>query len=128
MRAAIKDSQLQVTVTDISGVDTVLCNYSLDGGTWVIGEMSLVSGDIYSITLGPFASDTSVQYKIGANDTLGYWSAFSSIDEYTYTAPTTTGSTTPPPVGGDNTLLLIIIVVGAAAVVIIIVIVMKKRQ
>ena len=120
---------IQVTVTDISGVDTVLCNYSLDGGTWVIGEMSLVSGDTYSITLGPFASDTSVQYKIGANDTLGYWSAFSSIDGYTYTAPaTTTGSTTPPPVGGDNTLLLIIIVVGAAAVVIIIIIVMKKRQ
>ena len=117
------------TVTDISGVDTVLCNYSLDGGTWMLGEMSLGSGDIYSITLGPFASDTSVQYRIGANDTLGFWSAFSSIDGYTYTAPTTTtGSTNPPPVVGDNTLLLIIIVVGAAAVVIIIVIVMKKRQ
>ncbi|MGY5852930.1 MAG: hypothetical protein RTU92_05125, partial [Candidatus Thorarchaeota archaeon] len=136
---------IEASVTDISGVDTVFIEYSLDNGTWVEAEMTFVSGDTYSITLGPFIADTDVQYRLRTNDTLGHWSDYTPIDSFTHTfiptttepttepttgpttEPTTEPTTTPPP-GDNTTLLIIIIAAGAVVIIIIIIIVVKKKK
>ncbi len=128
---------IEANVTDISGVDTVLCEYSLNNGTWMSLEMLLGSGDTYSCRVAPIVVDASVQYRLRANDTLGHWSDYTPIGEFNYTVPLpTTGTTTTTetttetiPVPGDiTTLLLILIGAGAVVVIIIIIVVMKKRK
>jgi hypothetical protein len=123
---------ISVNVTDISGVDTVLCNYTTDGGsTWTVANMTHDSGDTYSVDLGPFADGTVVEYIISANDTLDHWTTL-ALEGITVAEPATTTTTTdtdtePGTSPLDTTLIIIIAAVVGVVAIIIIVVVMKKK-
>ncbi len=131
---------LTVNATDISGVDSVLCNYTTNGGsTWTVVSMALDSGDTYSVDLGPFANGTIVEYILAANDTLGHWTTLAleevvvampasttSTTSTTTTTDTNTGTTTPPP--GDTTLIIIIAAIAGILAIIVIVVLMKRKK
>lgn len=55
-------------VTDDNGVQAVTLHYRLDGGTWMTVSMVLISGDTYSVNIGPFSSGVIVEYFISATD------------------------------------------------------------
>ncbi|MHA1211782.1 MAG: hypothetical protein ACTSSH_04900, partial [Candidatus Heimdallarchaeota archaeon] len=56
------------TVTDSSGLQTVSLYYRINGGAWVILTMTLISGDTYGATIGPFAAGDIIAYLIEATD------------------------------------------------------------
>lgn len=86
---------LNVSVTDISGVDTVILSY-YNGSAWYNVTMTL-TGLYYVATIPAHPNGTSINYRFYANDTVDNWSV-SSIFGYTVTDPppstTTTGPTT----------------------------------
>ncbi|MHA3963623.1 MAG: S8 family serine peptidase [Candidatus Thorarchaeota archaeon SMTZ1-45] len=100
---------LNVTVTDVSGVDTVILSYY--NGTWYNNTMTLI-GSFYIGTIPAHPNGTPISYRFYANDTIGNWSV-SSMFGYTVTdpppttttttGPTTTSATTTPTTGGPTT-------------------------
>ncbi|MHA1346499.1 MAG: NosD domain-containing protein [Candidatus Heimdallarchaeaceae archaeon] len=59
---------INATVTDASGVQSVTLHYRINGGTWQVEDMTLMSGDLYSVTIGPFADNDIIEYYIIAVD------------------------------------------------------------
>ena len=59
---------INATVTDASGIHNVTLHYRINGGTWIEVSMTHVSGDIYSVTIGPFAVSDTIEYYITAID------------------------------------------------------------
>ena len=70
--APVEDQPVAVSakVTDPSGVDTVLLMYRTDGA-WTSVPMELKEEDVYEATIPGQPADTTVHFKIWANDTLG---------------------------------------------------------
>lgn len=142
---------IEANVTDISGISSVICNYTVDGGTsWTTVTMEPSSGDEFNVSLGTFENDTSIEYRIRSNDTLGRWSDWTSLENVTVfiaastttttttatetTTPTETTTTTPTdtgPFGLPETIFgvdtLIVLAAIGALVLILIIVLMKKR-
>jgi parallel beta-helix repeat protein len=59
---------INATVTDTSGVQSVTLHYRVNGGNWIEASMTLISGDFYSVTLGPFAVSETIEYYVSAVD------------------------------------------------------------
>ncbi len=59
---------INATVTDTSGVQSITLHYRVNGGTWIEVSMTLVSGDIYTVTLGSFTIGVNIEYYITAVD------------------------------------------------------------
>ncbi len=59
---------INATVTDSSGVQSVTLHYRVNGGTWIEVSMTLVSGDLYSVTIGSFAVSDTIEYYLTAVD------------------------------------------------------------
>jgi len=59
---------ISAQVTDSSGVSSVTLHYRINGGTWSTAAMSLLSGDTYTVTIGPFAESSTIEYYITALD------------------------------------------------------------
>ena len=70
--APVEDQPVVVSakVTDPSGVDTVLLMYRTDGA-WTSVPMELKEEGVYEATIPGQPADTTVHFKIWANDTLG---------------------------------------------------------
>jgi subtilisin family serine protease len=106
---------LEVTVTDISGVDTVILSY-YNGTAWYNITM-IWTGSYYEGTIGAHPNGTNIDYKFYANDTLDNWSVstmfgYTVTDPGTTTTPTTTGGPTtssPPPTEPDYLRLAVIL-------------------
>ncbi len=132
---------INVTVTDASGVDTVILSY-YNGTIWFNITMIWV-GSSYEATITALPDGTTVYYRFYANDTLDNWSV-SGTYSYTVndsTATTTTGpttttttgpttggptSTTPPPEEPDY--LRLAILLSAVLVLIILALVCSRRK
>ena len=102
---------VNVSVTDISGVDMVILSY-YNGTTWFNTTMTGAEPD-YEGTIPALPDSTEVQYQFYAKDTIGNWK-FSETYSYTVTDPMI-----------PSTLLLV--VGGGIAVVVILVAVVKLR-
>ena len=59
---------INATVTDTSGVQSVSLYYRVNGGNWIEVSMTLISGDFYSVTIGPFAVSETIEYYVSAVD------------------------------------------------------------
>ncbi len=59
---------INATVTDSSGVQSVTLNYRVNGGAWIEVSITLISGDIYSVTIGSFAVSDIIEYYVSAED------------------------------------------------------------
>ncbi len=59
---------INATVTDYSGVKSVTLHYRINDGTLIEVSMTLVSGDLYSVTIGPFAVSDIIEYYVSAED------------------------------------------------------------
>ena len=125
---------INVTVTDVSGVDTVILSY-YNGTTWVNVTMTL-TGLSYVGVIPAFPNGTVVEYRFFANDTLDNWSV-SSIYSYTVTdigppiTTTVTGTepptpTTPPPTEPD--FLRLAIILSAILALIVLTVVCSRRK
>ncbi len=97
---------VNVTVTDASGVDTVILSY-FNGTMWFNLTMTWL-GSYYEATIPALPDGTIVYYRFYANDTLGNWSVsgtysytVTDLTTTTTTGPTTT-STTSPTTGGPT--------------------------
>ena len=55
-------------VTSPYGVQSVTLHYRVNSGTWIEVSMTLVSSDLYSITIGSFAVSNTIEYYISATD------------------------------------------------------------
>jgi hypothetical protein len=108
---------LDVTVTDISGVDTVILSY-YNGTAWYNVTMTW-TGSSYEGMIPAHPNGTPINYRFYANDTLDNWS-ISTMFGYTVTDPgptttntsTTTGgptTTSPPPTEPDYLRLAVIL-------------------
>lgn len=83
------DVVVDVTITDPSGVDTVILEY-FNGTQW--NNITMVgSGSSYSATIPLLPNGTVVTYRIYANDSLGNMSV---SPDYHYTVQEATASTT----------------------------------
>ena len=84
---------LNVSVTDISGVDTVILSY-WNGTAWYNSTMTLI-GSFYIGSIPAHPNGTAINYRFYANDTLYNWSV-STMFGYTVndSPPITTGTTT----------------------------------
>jgi hypothetical protein len=124
---------IDVTVTDISGVDTVLLSY-FNGTAWYNITMSW-TGSSYEGVIPAHPNGTAIDYRFYANDTLDNWSV-STMFGYTVTdpGPTTTTTpttggptpTTPPPTEPDY-LRLAIILSGVLALILLAVVCGRKK-
>jgi parallel beta-helix repeat protein len=84
------DDTVKVTanITDPSGVDSAILSYSTDLSTWYNISMNYnATSGLYEATIPAMPVDTTVYYKIYANDTLGNL-ANSTLYSYTVSAPT----------------------------------------
>ena len=91
---------INVTVTDVSGVDTVILSY-YNSTTWF--NITMVwTGLYYENTIPAFPNGTPINYRFYTNDTLDNWSV-SSMFGYTVTDPGTTTTTTTGPTTGTTT-------------------------
>ncbi len=83
--------EIEARVTSPYGVQTVSLHYRVNGGTWIEVSMSLVSGDLYSCTIGTFAvddiiefyinaTDVTIEHNIAINDNSGVYYSFTIID------------------------------------------------
>ncbi len=59
---------INATITDDSGVQSVTLYYRVNGGDWTEVSMTLITGDIYSVTLDPFAVSDTIEYYVSAVD------------------------------------------------------------
>ncbi len=59
---------INATVTSPYGVQSVTLHYRVNGGAWIEFSMTLINGDIYSVTIGPFAVSDTIEYYISAID------------------------------------------------------------
>jgi parallel beta-helix repeat protein len=50
------------------GVQSVALHYRVNGGTWMEVSMILISGDLYSVTIGSFAASVTIEYYVSAVD------------------------------------------------------------
>ena len=123
---------LDVTVTDISGVDTVILSY-YNGTAWYNVTMTW-TGSSYQGEIPAHPNGTAINYRFYANDTLDNWSV-STMFGYTVTdpGPTTTTSptgsptpTTPPPYEPDY-LRLAIILSGVLALILLTVVCGRRK-
>jgi hypothetical protein len=124
---------IDVTVTDISGVDTVILSY-YNGTAWYNVTMTW-TGSSYEGVIPAHPNGTAINYRFYANDTLDNWSA-STMFGYTVTDPgptttisPTTGSPTtssPPPTEPDY-LRLAIILSGVLALILLSVVCGRRR-
>ena len=73
---------IRCNVTDaMSGVDTVVLYYRVDGGGWSTVAMSPTSGTGYAGTIPAQAWDAFVEYYVNATDNVGAWDT--AADNYT---------------------------------------------
>ncbi len=59
---------INVTITDASGVQSVTLHYRVNSGTWLEVSMTLISGNLYSVTIGLFTAGDTIEYYIKAID------------------------------------------------------------
>ncbi len=59
---------ISATVTDSSGVQSVTLYFRINSGTWQVIDMTLVSSDIYFVTIGSFAISDTIEYYVSAVD------------------------------------------------------------
>ena len=59
---------INATITDTSGIYNVTLHYRVNGGIWQTISMTLLSGDIYSVTFGPFAVNDNIEFYVSAVD------------------------------------------------------------
>ncbi len=59
---------INCTVSDISGVQSVVICYRLNNGSWFMQGMLVLSGTLYGTTIGPFEAGDIVDYYILAKD------------------------------------------------------------
>ncbi len=78
---------INATVTDDSGIYSVTLHYRINDGLWQTISMTLVSGDLYFVTIGFFAVgdtieyyfsaiDNSVNHNLAFNDNSGFYYSF----------------------------------------------------
>jgi subtilisin family serine protease len=142
---------LNVSVTDMSGVSTVILSF-WNGTGWFNSTMSLV-GSFYIGTIPAHPNGTAINYRFYANDTLDNWS-MSTMFAYTVfdppptttttaittttgptttttstgTTPPTTGPTTTPPPTEPDYLRLAIILSGILALILLSVVCNRRKQ
>ena len=66
--------RVQANITDISGVDSAVLSYSTDQVTWY--NVSMIYNEttgLYEVIIQAMPANTTVYYKIYANDTYGNW-------------------------------------------------------
>jgi hypothetical protein len=139
---------LNVTVTDISGIDSVILSF-WNGTTWYNTTMTLV-GSFYIGSIPAHPNGTAINYRFYANDTLDNWSMSimfgyivtdpppTTTTTITTTTPTTTTTTTPsttttgptstPTPTEPDYLRLAIILSGVLALIILTVVCNRRKQ
>ncbi|MFX0053520.1 MAG: S8 family serine peptidase [Candidatus Hermodarchaeota archaeon] len=132
------DVNVSVTVTDLSGVDSVILAYH--NGTHWNNVTMIWNGTHYVASIPALSMGTTVTYRIYSNDTLDNWSTSS---DYQYivgssiTTPTTTTSTstttsgpttTPPPIPEVPNYLRIAIMLVFILLLIVFSIVLSRRR
>jgi len=124
---ATQSVTIKVNVSDASGVDTVILSYH-NGTAWTNITMSW-DGSNYVGTIPAFPIGTEIQYKIYANDTLGFW-AVTSTFSYTVGAVTTTTTTTTTPIDGTEPdyLILALMLCGVLVLVILFAAVGRRKS
>jgi subtilisin family serine protease len=128
---------INVTVSDISGVDTVILSY-YNGTTWFNVTM-IWTGSYYEGIIPAFPNGTPINYRIYANDTLDNWSVttmfgYTVTDPGPSTTPTTgpsttttpTPSTSPPPTEPDY--LRLVVFLSAVLALILLAVVCNRRK
>ncbi|MFW9787219.1 MAG: S8 family serine peptidase [Candidatus Thorarchaeota archaeon] len=143
---SVQSPILNLTVTDISGVSTVILSF-WNGTGWYNSTMTLV-GSFYIGSIPAHPNGTAINYRFYANDTLDNWSV-STIFGYTVndnppittttatttttittTSPTTTptGPTTTPPPNEPDYLRLAIFLSAVLALIILSVVCSRRRK
>lgn len=129
---SIESVTVNVTVTDISGVDTVILSF-YNGSTWFNITMTW-TGSYYESTIPAFPNGTTILYRFYANDTLDNWSMTGTYS-YTVTDPgptttTTTGgpTTSQPPPEEPDYLRLAVILSAVLALIILAVLCNRRRS
>lgn len=56
------------TATDASGISSVNLYYRVNGGSWIMVEMTLVGGSTYGVNIGPFDYANMIEYYLTAID------------------------------------------------------------
>ncbi len=64
----LDDVRINATVTSPYGVQSVTLSYRVNVGTWIEVSMTLISGDLYSVTIGSFAANDTIEYYITTVD------------------------------------------------------------
>ncbi|MHA1420010.1 MAG: right-handed parallel beta-helix repeat-containing protein [Candidatus Heimdallarchaeaceae archaeon] len=59
---------IRARVTDANGVQSATLHYRVNSGTWMEVSMTLQSGDLYSVAIGSYAVDETIEYYISASD------------------------------------------------------------
>ncbi len=125
-----------ITVSDASGVDTVILSY-YNGSIWFNVTMTWAVS-YYEAIIPSFPNGTTILYRFYANDTLDNWSTTGTYS-YTVTDPgptttTTTGTTTtgssttsPPPPEEPDYLRLAVILSAVLALIILAVVCNRRR-
>ncbi|MHA1218485.1 MAG: NosD domain-containing protein [Candidatus Heimdallarchaeaceae archaeon] len=97
---------ISATVSDSSGIQSVTLHYRVNGGVWSTVSMTLSTGSIYQVVIGPFTTGSTVEYYITAtdnslnhneatNDNDGLYYSF-SIGSSDFIGPTITDVTHAP--------------------------------
>ncbi len=82
---------INATVTSSYGVQSVTLHYRVNGGAWTEVNMTLISGNLYSVIIGSFAGgdiieyyisavDNSVNHNIAINDNSGLYYSFTVFE------------------------------------------------
>jgi subtilisin family serine protease len=128
---------VNVTVSDASGVDTVILSY-YNGSTWFNITMTW-TGSYYEGIIPAFPNGTTILYRFYANDTLDSWSvsgtySYTDTDLGTTTTTTTSttsttgGSITTSPTPKEPDYLRLVVILSAVLVLIILTVVCNRRK
>ncbi len=109
------NASVSISVTDDSGVATVILYYKIAGASsWKLMTMALVGG-VYSTIIGPFSAIDNVSYFINATDTLGNFACSPADAPTSYYTVIIPPHSSPPPYLGP--LIIIIAIGGGVAIV-----------
>jgi hypothetical protein len=61
---------IEASITDMSGIASAICYWSVDGGTWVNSSM-IANGSTYTLDIGSYGGGTEITYYIVAVDGSG---------------------------------------------------------
>jgi hypothetical protein len=105
---------ITATVTDASGLQSVILSYRVDDGSWTNVTMTLQSGSTYQVTIGSFAAGSNISYYVIAiDDSQNHNTATDNNSGNLYKFSVVADSTGDPKDddGGNGAIIIIVVVV-----------------